>query len=87
MLFCACELPSLIISLDLFSYWRGAISQQGITWGYVEPDLSRHTASLGHIKLSGFKYFIANYYQLIFCSLHIKLKVLIISSARSVYRK
>ena len=41
----------LMISQHWFRYWLGAVRQQAITWTNVDPDLSRHMASLGHNEL------------------------------------
>ena len=43
-----CQGTSPMISQDWFRQWICAVMQQAITWANVDPDLSRHMASLGH---------------------------------------
>ena len=38
----------LIFSQHRFRYWLGAVRQQAISGAYVDPDLCRLMASLGH---------------------------------------
>ena len=43
-----CQGTSPMISQHWFRLWLGTVRQQAITWANVDPDLCRHTASLGH---------------------------------------
>ena len=43
-----CHWILLMISQHWFRWWLGAVRQQAITWGKVDPDLCRHMVSLGH---------------------------------------
>ena len=50
------SLDSLMISQYWVGWWLGAVRQQAITWAYVDPDLCRHMASLGHNELNSLKW-------------------------------
>ena len=52
LFWCECHLISLMRSKHWFRWWLGAVWQQAIDWAYVDPDLYRHIATLGHVALT-----------------------------------
>ena len=58
LLSCECHRISLMISQCWFRYWLDGVRQQVITWANVDPTPCCHMASLGHVELKSFMFWV-----------------------------